>query len=74
MIPSQIKSGIIRQVADRETNDDDLAELVVLLLDALEIPEVAERVADYLAPYLAPRPAPVAPRSSPPGLGRKRAR
>lgn len=46
---SSIPSRMLRDIAEEQENAEDLAEFVILLLDALEIPEVRDRVRTVLA-------------------------
>lgn len=64
---SRVPSRMLRDAADVQEHAEDLAEFVVLLLDALEIPEVRDRVRDALDTHLA-RPEPPGRR---PGRGRR---
>lgn len=54
---SNIPSRMMRDAAAEQDRAEDLAEFVVLLLDALEIPEVRDRVKAALATQPAPKPA-----------------
>lgn len=54
---SNIPSRMMRDAAAEQDRAEDLAEFVVLLLDALEIPEVRDRVKAALATQPAPNPA-----------------
>lgn len=65
---TRIPSGMLRKVAARQADDEELAEFVVLLVTVLEIPEVRDRVAGLL--QIQQRPTP----SSPPAAGRAKRR
>lgn len=56
---------MLRDAAAEQEHAEDLAEFVVLLLDALEIPEVRDRVREALE-----LPAPPRPQLAPSGRGR----
>lgn len=72
---SNIPSRMLRDAAISQDDGEDLAEFVIFLLDALEVPEVRSRVRDLLGidtPLLPPRPVMPPSGRSPRGATRRR--
>lgn len=67
MTVSRIPSRMLREAAVAQDDGEDLAEFVIFLLDALEIPEVRDAVRAALE---LPAPAPQTPMPRPTQSGR----